>query len=261
MKDIMRIEGVSCYVDANGTIQINIEDVARGLGFTRVAASGNEVVRWERVNQYLRDFGFMPTNGHDIKMGDFIPENIFYLLAMKANNEAAKNFQLKIANDILPQVRKHGVYMTPQAAEKILFNPDFIIGLAQQVKQAQRERDAALEQVALLQPKADYCDKILQSKEAIPIRIIAKDYGYSATAFNEKLHEIGIIYRCGKTWVVYQKYSNKGYTQTLTKPINNNFSVTYTCWTQKGRLFIYNQLKKCGIMPLCEQENPQDTLF
>lgn len=93
------------------------------------------------------------------------------------------------------------------------------------------------------------------------MRLIAKDYGYSAEAFNKKLHECGIIYRCGKTWVTYQQYANKGYTQSLTKPISNNYSVTYTCWTQNGRMFLYNHLKKQGILPLCERENPQVALL
>lgn len=68
----------------NGEIEINLEDSARGLGFTRIANSGNEVVRWERVNGYLAEFGLMPTSGHDT----YIPEHIFYRLAMKAKNAA-----------------------------------------------------------------------------------------------------------------------------------------------------------------------------
>ena len=62
------------------TAYLNPEAVARGLGFTRVAASGNEVVRWEIVFRYLEEIGFPNKLGKD----DFIPENIFYRLAMKA---------------------------------------------------------------------------------------------------------------------------------------------------------------------------------
>lgn len=61
------ISGVSCY-EQDGTAYLRLEDVARGLGFTRTAASGNEVIRWERVDGYLRELG-VPTCGH----GDFIP--------------------------------------------------------------------------------------------------------------------------------------------------------------------------------------------
>lgn len=129
MKDIMTIENVSCYLDGNNVAWLKAADVARGLGWTQTK-NGVEYVRWETINNYLSEFKFSQRVGKD----DFIPENMFYLLAMKANNDTAVKFQMKIANDILPQVRKHGVYMTPEAAEKIILNPDFIIGLAQQVK-------------------------------------------------------------------------------------------------------------------------------
>ena len=62
---IINIDGVDCY-EHNGTAYLKLEAVARGLGFTRVAASGNEVVRWERVEGYLKDLG-VPTCGHDAR--------------------------------------------------------------------------------------------------------------------------------------------------------------------------------------------------
>ena len=159
MNDVMVIEGVSCYLDEKGTAWLNAEDVARGLGFTRTEIkNGKEYtsILWHRVNKYLEDFGFR-TN---VCEKDFIPENMFYRLAMKANNETARKFQAKIADEVLPAIRKQGVYMTPEAAAKILYNPDFIINLAQQVKDANAK-------IAILQPKADYTDKVLQSPSTI----------------------------------------------------------------------------------------------
>lgn len=97
----------------DGSISVNLEDAARGLGFTTVATSGNVVVRWSRVNQYLKEFN-VPTCGRD----DFIPEPIFYLLAMKANNDTAKKFQIWVATDVLPQVRRTGGYRLPQTPEE-----------------------------------------------------------------------------------------------------------------------------------------------
>ena len=97
----------------DGSISVNLEDAARGLGFTTVATSGNVVVRWNRVNQYLKEFN-VPTCGRD----DFIPEPIFYLLAMKANNDTAKKFQIWVATDVLPQVRRTGGYRLPQTPEE-----------------------------------------------------------------------------------------------------------------------------------------------
>lgn len=109
-KQLVIIENVHGYVDENGTVWLNVEDVARGLGFTQTAKSGNKVVRWERVNSYLREFGFIPTSGDGVKAEDFIPENIFYRLAMKASNTVAKTFQVKVADEILPAIRKTGYY-------------------------------------------------------------------------------------------------------------------------------------------------------
>lgn len=181
---------------------------------------------------------------------------------MKANNEAANEFQARVANEILPSVRKDGVYLTPRAAEKILFNPDFIIRLAQQVKDAQAERDAALAQVAELKPDAEYCRNVLQSKGGMPVTVIAKDYGMSGMMFNEMLRSYEIQYKVGRTWVPNQKYAGKGYTETRTVTLREGFSPTVqTLWTQKGRNFLYNELKRHGVLPLSERENPQSELF
>lgn len=109
MNEIMTIQGVECY-EVEGTAWLKLETVARGLGFTRTAESGNEVVRWERVDKYLTELG-VPTCGHD----EFIPENIFYRLAMKARNETAEAFQALIADEIIPAIRKHGAYIAPGA--------------------------------------------------------------------------------------------------------------------------------------------------
>lgn len=116
MSNIITIKNVRAYLDESGTAQINLEDAARGLGFTRVAASGNEVVRWERVMDYLKELGFsvMPTSGHVENYPEFIPENIFYRLAMKAKNETAEKFQALVADEILPSIRKTGGYVSEQ---------------------------------------------------------------------------------------------------------------------------------------------------
>jgi prophage antirepressor-like protein len=120
MNNILTINNVRAYIDEKGTAQLNLEDCARGLGFCQMAASGNEVVRWERVNKYLNNFGFIlseqsiPKSGY----GVFIPENIFYRLAMKANNKAAIDFQLLVCDEILPTIRKTGSYFLPQMTQQ-----------------------------------------------------------------------------------------------------------------------------------------------
>ena len=263
---IVKVEGVRGYVDKNSVAWLNVEDVARGLGFVKTeekfsTTSGRnityETVRWARVNGYLKEYDYP-----SVKTGDFIPENIFYLLAMKASNEAAKNFQLKIANEILPSIRRHGFYATESKIDEIVRNPDrFIEELMTAYKRVKTERDAALLQAAELKPKADYCEKILQSPEALNVTVIAKDYGMGGAMFNQLLYSLKIQYPVGRTWVLYQDYVGKGYTVTETVVTKNGGSATQMKWTQRGRNFIYNFLKKHGELPLCEQESPMATLF
>lgn len=108
MNNIMEIDGIECY-EQNGTAYLKLETVARGLGFTRIAKSGNELVRWDRVDNYLREIGAVPTSGHD----GYIPENVFYRLAMKAKNKVAEAFQAKIADEVIPSIRRTGSYGVP----------------------------------------------------------------------------------------------------------------------------------------------------
>lgn len=101
-------------VDEEGNIHFNVEDVAIGLGFTTVAKSGNTTIRWSRVNGYLQEFNF----SHRVGKGDFIPEQYFYLLAMKATNKVAVDFQKWLAFDVIPKIRKDGMYVSDSATDE-----------------------------------------------------------------------------------------------------------------------------------------------
>ncbi|CAH8772259.1 phage antirepressor Ant [Paenibacillus dendritiformis] len=110
------------------------------------------------------------------------------------------------------------------------------------------------QQVHELQPKASYYDMVLQNKSLLSVSKIAKDYGLSARALNQKLYELGVQYKQGDIWLLYAKYQDKGYTQTTTHVIDADKSRVSTKWTQKGRLFIYDLLKQEGILPIIERE-------
>ncbi|SDK01745.1 BRO-N domain-containing protein [Paenibacillus naphthalenovorans] len=154
---LITINGVRGYIDENGTARLNLEDVARGLGFTTVARSGNEVVRWNRVNEYLTDLGF----SHEVGKDTYIAENIFYRLAMKAKNETAEAFQAKVADEILPSIRKHGAYLTPAKVEEVLSDPDTIIRLAMQLKQEREEKRLLAEENERKQTELDYKSEVI----------------------------------------------------------------------------------------------------
>ncbi|MCC0715316.1 toxin Bro [Clostridioides sp. ES-S-0077-01] len=95
----------------DGSIGINAEDTARGFGWVTIATSGNETIRWSRMNEYCKDFGFL----QQVTKDDYIPESLFYLLGMKAKNETAVKFQTWLAVDVLPSIRQTGAYITDNA--------------------------------------------------------------------------------------------------------------------------------------------------
>lgn len=112
---ILNIDGVECY-EKDGTAYLKLETVARGLGFTQ-KKNGIEYVRWETVLNYIREIGFPNKLGKD----DFVPENVFYRLAMKAKNEVAEKFQAKVADEIIPSIRRTGSYgFEPMSPEEMM---------------------------------------------------------------------------------------------------------------------------------------------
>ena len=264
MNEILNINNVRGYLDKEtGTAYLNAEDVARGFGFTE-NKGGVEYIRWRTVNHYLRGFGF----SQDVAKDDFLPENMVYRLGFKASNEAAQKFQAVLADEVLPAIRKHGAYMTPEKIEEALLNPDTLIRLATELKaerearkHAELEAASAKQVIGELKPKADYTDRILSSKGTVPTTAIAKDYGMSAKALNQKLHELRVIYRMGSQWFLYAKYQAKGYTHSKTFDFKHSDGrpdcKMQTEWTQKGRLFLYQLLKKYGGLPMIERDDQE----
>lgn len=168
MNEIITINGIECY-EKDGTAYLKLEAVARGLGFTQTK-NGVEYVRWETVNGYLKEIGFPKLLGKE----DFIPENVFYRLAMKAKNETAEKFQALVADEIIPSIRKYGLYATPVTIEAIIDNPDYGIQLLQALKQ-EREQRAALESKVIQDaPKVIFADAVTKSDTTILVRELAK---------------------------------------------------------------------------------------
>lgn len=114
------------------------------------------------------------------------------------------------------------------------------------------------QQIAEMKPKVSYYDIVLDCKDLLSMRAIAKDYGKSAQWMNNFLHDLGVQFKQSDIWLLYQKYAEEGYTSTKTHNYlgtdGANHSKVHTYWTQKGRLFIYDLMKQNGIYPLIEQE-------
>ena len=92
----------------------------------------------------------------------------------------------------------------------------------QQYNDAITEVEKSKQLIGELKPKADYTDRILNSKSLVSITQIAKDYGMSGKAMNGKFHELGIIYKLGSQWLLYSRYQAKGYTHSETVDITHS---------------------------------------
>ena len=194
-----------------------------------------------------------------------INESGLYTVILRSDKPQAKPFRKWVTSEVLPSIRKHGVYMTEQTLERALTSPDFLIELATQLKAEQEQRKqlettvaVQEQQIAELQPKASYYDVVLNCKDLLSITSIAKDYGKSGVWLNRYLHQNGVQYKQGQNWLLYQKYAEKGYTSTKTQTFpgadGQQHTKVHTYWTQKGRLFIYDLLKANGLLPLIEQD-------
>ena len=189
-----------------------------------------------------------------------INESGLYSLILSSKLPRAKQFKHWVTSEVLPAIRKHGAYAT----EELIANPDLAIAAFKALKE-EREQNRKLEQKVAVQtqqisemaPKVSYYDVVLNCKDLVSISAIAKDYGWSASRMNKYLHEKGIQFRQGDIWLLYQKYAEKGYTSTKTHSYLNDdgpHTKVHTYWSQKGRLFIYDLLKKDGIYPQMERE-------
>lgn len=183
-----------------------------------------------------------------------INESGLYSLIFSSKLDSAKRFKRWVTSEVLPAIRKHGIYATDSVIEQTMKNPDYIITVLTEFKKERESRLVAEQQVQELKPKATYYDLVLQNKSLLSVSKIAKDYGMSAMRMNKLLHELGIQYKQGDIWLLYAKYQDKGYTQTSTYALDEEHSKVSTKWTQKGRLFIYDLLKDEGILPTIEKQ-------
>lgn len=230
------------------------KDVAVSLGYINPRKAIKDHCRYVT-------FCYVPhpqNQNKQIKMS-FIPEGDIYRLIIRSKLSSAERFERWVFDEVLPSIRKHGTYMTDMTIEKLADNPDLLIELCNRLK-AERQKNEELEkentiqkqQIAEYEPKASYYDLVLQTTNAIPITVIAKDYGMSARELNSILHDEKVQYKLDNVWVLYKEYQKYGYTKTKTF-VKDDKSHIHMYWTQKGRLFIYNTLKQLDIYPLIER--------
>lgn len=253
-KDVAEILG---YSNTNKAIQVHVDDEDKFIRSSRGTEMGKLFTSLKEMQEKL---------GRQDNW--FISESGVYSLIFGSKLPTAKKFKRWVTSEVLPSIRKHGAYMTEDTIKKVIAKPDFIIQLATELKKEQEQNKQLTETcsqqqqvIGELKPKADYVDKILKSDSLVTITQIAKDYGMSGQGMNKVLHDLHIIYSCNKQWLLYSQHQAKGYTFSETVDIPREDGTTKvvmnTKWTQKGRLFLYETLKKRNLLPLIERKEQE----
>lgn len=217
----------------------------------------NMEVAWEKVNgRKFALVNYTDQKGEKRPCYQLTKTECLYI-ATKFNDEARAKLVLR-----WEELEKKERYQVPQSFAEAL-----MLAAKQQekIEQQQLALESKNEEIVQLsatitemQPKVSYVDTILSSKETVTTTQIAQDYGQSAKAFNILLRNFGVQHKVGGQWMIlYAKYLPCGYVQSETVSITHRDgsvgSVMHTKWTQKGRLFLYNELKKHEILPLIEK--------
>lgn len=248
-------------VSKDGEVWFCLNDICKALELEQVS----------RVKSRLKEDGVTTSKVID-RLGReqnaiFINESNLYKTIFQSRKESAERFTDWVTSEVLPSIRRTGGYIQGQetlSEEELMARA---LEVARKTLERREQRLKDLEQtvsvqnqrIAELQPKADYTDKILQSKSLMTITQIAKDYGMSGKRMNEILNQLRVQYKQSGQWLLYSKYQSKGYTSSETMSFRKDdgriITKLDTKWTQKGRLFLYELLKEKDIIPIIEQDN------
>lgn len=209
-------------LDINNKPYFVANDVAKALGYVECAKA---------IRTHCKGVSEMdiPTNG-GIQVMKVIPEGDIYRLIMKSQLPAAEKFESWVMDEVLPTIRKHGMY----AQDELLDNPDLLIAAATKLKEERAARIKAEEQR----------NRLIHQSKLYTTSEIAKELGLSsATKLNALLAEKKIQYKQNKTWLLYSKYSECGYVSIKQDVLDNGHIIYDRKWTGSGRDFILDLLK------------------
>lgn len=230
---------------ANDKVLFCGKDVATALGYKDPA-------------QAIRDFckGVVilttPSKGGPQRM-KFIPESDIYRLVMRSKLPEAEKFQDWVCEEVLPQIRRTGGYIPTHDGEGKPLSDLEIMSLAFQIHErtiAERDRKIAEqdETIRVLEPKATYCDEVLESVNCMTMTQVAKEHGTTHAGLTKMLHEKGVIYLQSGQWMLYVDFCNHGLTRNRTHSHHDSMGVvhshSYLVWTEKGRMFLDGILRR-----------------
>ena len=251
---LMEIKGVRCKKDNKGMVWLNLEDVARGLGFVN---KRDNKVRVDRVKCYLEVFGYDTTTFGGKVLEQLIPENIFYKLAFKANSETARKFQDKVCDEILPQIRISGGYVQEEREEDFInryfpsFSDDVKKAMVLDLKKTNEEQKKQIEE---MKPKALFAESVEGSEDSILVREMASIIKQSGINIGEKrlfvwLRDNCYLCKSGESYNLPTQKSKDLKIMEIKKTTRTNAkgvikTNTTTKITGKGQIYLLNKIKK-----------------
>lgn len=255
------------------------KDVATVLGYSNASKAVAVHVDTEDKDFIMLDIA--DAQNGNVPIGKtkttIINESGLYSLVLSSKLPNAKKFKRWVTSEVLPSIRKHGIYATAQTIETMLADPDNAIRMLTALKEERAKRIEQEKQIATLtaenqmqaqmisefKPKVEYVDIILRSTDTVTTTQIAADYGLSAKKLNKILHDEKIQHKVNDQWILYKEQMNKGYTKSETIDITRSDgrveAKMYTKWTQKGRLKIHEILTQLGFIANFDKE--QQALF
>ena len=255
------------------------KDVATVLGYSNASKAVAVHVDTEDKDFIMLDIA--DAQNGNVPIGKtkttIINESGLYSLVLSSKLPNAKKFKRWVTSEVLPSIRKHGMYATAQTIETMLADPDNAIKVFIALKEERAKRIEQEKQIATLtaenqmqaqmisefKPKVEYVDIILRSTDTVTTTQIAADYGLSAKKLNKILHDEKIQHKVNDQWILYKEQMNKGYTKSETIDITRSDgrveAKMYTKWTQKGRLKIHEILTQLGFIANFDKE--QQALF
>ena len=214
------------------------KDVAEALGYKNSRdAIVKHVEKEDKTTVAIRD-----TGSNYKTQAAFINESGLYALILSSKLESAKRFKHWVTSEVLPSIRKQGGYMIARPDE----SDEIILARALQIMQATLARRD--EQIAKLQPRADYADHVLDSVSCFTVTQIGKELGMTGHDLNVLLCQMGIQYAQSGQYLLYADYARQGLAKnrTFSREANDGtlHTRTYLVWTERGRDFIHRLLDK-----------------